>query len=104
MSSYVSHVSDIPQKECWVIVKDISIFTPGDQRSKEAPGHGYPEHTDNYAQVYEIFETEAEFKEALGQYVARAFSANKQPGIRGMKVIPYDTTLTVSVQATPAKR
>lgn len=25
-----------------------SIFVPGDQRSREAPGHGYPEHTEHY--------------------------------------------------------
>lgn len=25
-----------------------SIYVPGDQRSREAPGHGYPEHTENF--------------------------------------------------------
>ena len=104
MSKYVSHVRDIPTRECWVIVKDISIGVPGDERSRQAPGHGYPEHTDHYAQVYEVFDTEAEFKDALARSVVTDFkNGGANPGVRGMKVVPYDFTLSVVVKSTPAK-
>jgi len=42
----------------FLLITDVSVFTPGDERSKTHPGHGYPEHTDIHKRVEE-FETEA---------------------------------------------
>jgi hypothetical protein len=28
----------------WAIIQSHSVFVPGDQHSRDAPGHGYPEH------------------------------------------------------------
>lgn len=40
------------------------MTVPGDERSRIAPGHGYPEHTEHYA-TYEAFVDEGEFIAAL---------------------------------------
>jgi hypothetical protein len=105
MSKYVSHVRDIPTKECWVIIKDIAIAIPGDERSKQDPGHGYPEHTDHYAQVYEVFDTEEDFVQAMNAcaYSEHLAGGLLNPNFRGVKVIPYDVTVTVQAKVTPAK-
>jgi hypothetical protein len=35
-----------------IVYKTSSVFVPGDERSKECPGHGYPAHTE----IYDTFE------------------------------------------------
>jgi len=95
MSKYVSKLEDIPQKECWVIVKASSVFIPGDERSRQAPGHGYPEHTDYYVQVYEVFNDEEAFKGELAHQIKEErFGGTK---VRGFKFVPYVTKTTVEV-------
>jgi hypothetical protein len=37
-------MNGIPTEPHWAIIRSSRIFVPGDQRSREAPGHGYPEH------------------------------------------------------------
>lgn len=41
---------DVPEGHHYAVIiySTGSIFVPGDQRSREAPGHGYPEHTEHY--------------------------------------------------------
>lgn len=40
-------LSDIPDGPHWAIIQVRSITIPGDERSRTAPGHGYPEHTES---------------------------------------------------------
>jgi hypothetical protein len=35
----------------YIIIKDVKVTIPGDERSRTNPGHGYPESTDTYQQV-----------------------------------------------------
>lgn len=43
-----------------ILVFEITrVFVPGDERSKSNPGHGYPEHTDQY-QTTKMYSTEDE--------------------------------------------
>lgn len=37
-----------------LVFKITDVYIPGDERSRTNPGHGYPEHTDQY-QTTEIF-------------------------------------------------
>ena len=57
--------SDIPEGEHFAIIEFGSIWVPGDERSRTAPGHGYPEHTESKVD-YIVFKTreawEAEIK------------------------------------------
>lgn len=56
---------DVPDEEHYAILYFGSIHIPGDERSRQAPGHGYPEHTETKID-YVVFPTreawEAEIK------------------------------------------
>lgn len=96
---YVSRLEDIPQTECWVIVKSQSVHIPGDERSRTNPGHGYPASTEHYVVVYEVFTDEEAFKADLARSLKDRFSG---PDVRGFKMIPYVTKTVIEVsQAKP---
>lgn len=38
----------IPAGEHWAIVEIVTVHIPGDERSRQAPGHGYPERDEEY--------------------------------------------------------
>jgi hypothetical protein len=54
-------LQEIPITEHFVIIKFGSIHIPGDERSRSAPGHGYPEHTETTIS-YRTFETLSELQ------------------------------------------
>jgi len=99
MIKFVNKIEDIPSGECWVIVKNQSVHFEGDERSRTAPGHGYPAHTNQYAVVYQVFTDEESFKSELARYVKDqqfgGFSA------RGFKFTPYVTKTTIEVGVQP---
>jgi hypothetical protein len=92
---FVNSLDDIPQTECWVIVKGTSVHHEGDERSRTHPGHGYPEHTDHFVQVYEVFTDEEIFKSQLAHEVKEAHFGGSS--VRGFKFTPYTTKTTVEV-------
>lgn len=57
---FVGTVAQIPEGEHWAILEQHSMTIPGDERSRQAPGHGYPEHTETFIK-YRAFTNEAEF-------------------------------------------
>lgn len=84
MNTYGKHVhslSDIPAGHHWAILSISSVFIPGDERSRTAPGHGYPEHTESYVD-YECFTNEIEFRNALEERLG-----NKYHYANGFQVI-----------------
>lgn len=95
MSRYVSELKEIPQTECWVILKNTSTYHEADERSKKNPGHGYPTHTDHAVSVYEVFDNEADFINELGRMVRGTMNSGEY---RGFKVQSYTTKLVVESQ------
>jgi hypothetical protein len=68
MRKYCKSTADIPKTEHYAIVENRSVFIPGDQRSIDFPGHGYPastEHFLEYVAYTEKEEWEAEIKKRL---------------------------------------
>lgn len=61
---YASKLSDIPSEPHFVILKQSSHYTPGDERSKTNPGHGYPESNDPYLQ-YEAYKDFTAWEEEI---------------------------------------
>jgi hypothetical protein len=94
---YVHRLEDIPNKECWIIIKNLNIHTEGDERSRTNPGHGYPAGTDHYVQVYTVFTNEDEFKAELENEINDRFGG----GAKGFKVTPYVAKTTIEI--TPVK-
>jgi len=70
---HVSKPGDIPQGAHWAIISSQSVHIPGDQRSRDAPGHGYPERTETYIS-YEAFTSEADFKAEVERRLQSNFS------------------------------
>jgi hypothetical protein len=61
---YVSNKSDMLTKPHFAIVEFGSIHIPGDERSRNSPGHGYPDHTQSTC-TYIAFESEEEWKRVI---------------------------------------
>lgn len=67
---YVDRPNKVPVGEHWAILEGTSVWVPGDERSRQAPGHGYPEHTDYYLS-YAAYLDEQKFKAELSRRLAR---------------------------------
>lgn len=44
-------IPQLPEEPGYLIITQRQVRIPGDERSRTAPGHGYPEHTEYYASV-----------------------------------------------------
>lgn len=40
----------VPAGEHWALIEIVTIHIPGDLRSQQAPGHGYPERDEDFIQ------------------------------------------------------
>ena len=60
----VSKPADFPadQQAHLCVLEFTSVTIPGDERSRTHPGHGYPEHTESYANLIR-FENQAALEE-----------------------------------------
>jgi hypothetical protein len=88
---YVHTIDDVPNGEHFVIIKNNGVRIPGDERSRTNPGHGYPEHTENYLS-YEVYLT----KEKLLQAVEELDKRNEK-NYRVLKVSPMTVMKQVSL-------
>jgi hypothetical protein len=88
--------SEVPKTEHYAIIESGSVFVPGDQRSIDHPGHGYPASTEyfvSYISFTDRDEWEAEIRQMTGAiYGKKDFVA--------MKVTPAEvqTVLTVVIK------
>ena len=73
-----------------------SITIPGDERSRTNPGHGYPEHTEEYFELVTF-----ENKEALEEWVMRSTTGYSKPTFKLIKYEELNYETTVSVKVTP---
>ena len=67
---YPNNPADIPMGEHFAILVSSSTHVPGDQRSIDAPGHGYPAHSVSHWD-YILFETEDEWKAEINKLTLR---------------------------------
>ena len=52
----------------WMIITTESVYTPGDERSRTHPGHGYPESYDNVDRVQQFTDDQYDkFKDKISQ-------------------------------------
>lgn len=73
-----------------------SITIPGDERSRLHPGHGYPEHTEEYLELVTF-----ENKEAMEVWVKRSTTGYSKPTFKLIKYEELNYETTVSVKVTP---
>jgi hypothetical protein len=78
--TYVHKSGHLPKGEHWAILEFTSVHIPGDERSRTAPGHGYPDRDEdvvNY-QSFTDFET---FRAKLAEYAKSTYSRDRYVGI-----------------------
>lgn len=92
--AYVHDPRKMPKTEHWAILGQSSVHIPGDQRSIDAPGHGYPASTEYYI-TYEVYNTEAKFTEAL------AYKLLQRENVHGIHVTGEAFTLEAKVVSQP---
>lgn len=59
------NVSKLPEEVGYLVITESRMYIPGDQRSQDAPGHGYPERYEYYREVK--FYRDHEIKAALAK-------------------------------------
>ena len=76
-----------------LVTKTVTI--PGDERSRMHPGHGYPEHTEEYVELVP-FENEA----AMTAWIQRATTGYSKPRFKLIqyKELNYETQVTVKIK------
>jgi len=83
-------LKDIPTAEHWAVIvhKTDSIWVPGDERSRVAPGHGYPEHTEHIETIqYFSFPTQAAAVEYVEYLVGQKYTPTPIENIRVSHVL-----------------
>ena len=90
---FVTTKQKFPTEPHWVILKFSSINIPGDERSRTAPGHGYPAHRESVVN-YEAYLTEEKFLAAV-QYLGE--EKYGRTNYVAMKVDPLKITKTISI-------
>jgi hypothetical protein len=70
---YVTDKTRMPTTDHFAILEFSSIHIPGDQRSKDAPGHGYPEHSEKVV-TYRAYMDRAEWEAEIQRLELNKFS------------------------------
>lgn len=91
---YCHDKKDVPTTEHYAVIEFSSYTIPGDERSRQCPGHGYPEST-GYTAQYISFEKKDEWVEYVSEKAGRVFGEHNYVA---MKVIPARTVLDVRVE------
>ncbi len=86
----MTSMSKIPATAHWAILTEQTVITPGDERSRTHPGHGYSEHTDTYIN-YEAFDNEK------GRRLRVVSMTQLKIPFRAIKAIPARVSIKVEV-------
>ena len=95
---FVEDITNLPAGEHWAILQNRSIHIPGDERSRTAPGHCYPESTE-HAVSYVAYLTFEEFENDLKKALLEKHRGG--PSVIGIHV-QGSYTHTINIQLTKA--
>ena len=90
--TYAYRKEDIPEGEHYAMLTFSSIWIPGDERSRTAPGHGYPEHSEPKVN-YIVFPNREEWEKEI---TARSLRQSNDPFVP-LHVKPAKVKLTATV-------
>ena len=86
--------SDVPTEQHFAIVVFSSIYIPGDRRSEECPGHGYPAHSESQCE-YIVFKSEEEWKADIKKRMESKYGSDDFMPIRA---IPARVKTNIEIQ------
>lgn len=93
----ISNLENFPTEKSFAIATSEGVHIPGDERSRSAPGHGYPSHTDYYTKL-QVFSDEAEWKEAIKKLMVPQFGSRKDFRAFIMEPVTVDAEITVNIK------
>jgi hypothetical protein len=94
---HVGSAADLqPEVAYYGILKFSSITIPGDQRSRDCPGHGYPEHTETSVDLQIFTKREAWEAEVARRLSNRYDSGDWVPLILRRPTVK--TTVTIGIE------
>lgn len=70
--TFVKNLDTLPDVECFAILMIDGVWIPGDERSRTAPGHGYPERTEHFPSL-QVFTDEKEWLDKINEYSNSTF-------------------------------
>lgn len=94
---YCSRKYDMPTVEHYAIIEFSTVYTPGDERSRTNPGHGYPESWDPVSH-YISFTDEQEWKDEIQRRMNNKFGSSEKDNFVAMKVLPAVIKTTINVE------
>lgn len=97
--SELRSIALLPKDRYYTITTIQSVRIPGDQRSHDAPGHGFPEHTEYFPRVL-FFTDHAEWLAELKKMESRPPVSAYQAAI----VTPQEISVEVKVTAPKVMR
>jgi hypothetical protein len=91
---YPTKVAELPGGDFFAILTPKTTRIPGDERSRSAPGHGYPEH-DEQSWILEVFPTFEAWKQEID------FCTKRGKVFSPVQICParVQTTTTVEVSS-----
>lgn len=96
MSGYASKKADVPTVEHYAVIDFSTIHIPGDQRSIDAPGHGYPAH-DEPMISYHWFLTKELWEKAVSVEAGKVFGTREFVALH-VKPAKINTQIVVSIE------
>ncbi len=82
---------DVPLRPhfCVLIYNTQSVYIPGDQRSRDCPGHGYPEHRETYTSFEQWITEDAgwESERVLQAFILEIEEENKRSSSKSPYVV-----------------
>lgn len=93
ISGFAMKSSDVPAGEHYAIIQFSSIHIPGDQRSIDAPGHGYPAHEEPTVS-YRWFLDRANWEQTVAALAGVVFG---KPDFVAMYVKPAKVNMEIKV-------
>ena len=91
---FCGHSSDVPKEDHFAILEFFTIHTPGDERSRTHPGHGYPA-SDDPASRYIAYTDRAEWEAEVSKNAQRQDASRYLALVVKVPRIELKTTISI---------
>ena len=99
---YCTKPKDIPTKPHFAIITGGSIHVPGDERSRQYPGHGYPASTE-YHVVYAAYDNHEEWATEVARRQKSTYQNERDFVAMAITPAVIETTVSVKIDIPAAK-
>lgn len=94
----VTSSDKMPKVDHWAIITYDTIYTPGDERSRTHPGHGYPASSDSVA-CYAAYLDEEDWKKSINELTFPSYGSPKQFTAIVVKLVKITKSVSVEIDA-----